>query len=226
MNINNNITNVIQNLPTTCKLVVVSKTQPVENIAEAYQSGQRIFGENRVQELVPKHESLPKDIEWHMIGHLQSNKVKFIAPFVSLIQSVDTFKLLQEINTQGKKTGRIIPCLLQIFIADEETKYGFSEAEIRTLLDNGQLAALDHIQVKGLMGMATFTEDKEKVRKEFRGLRRLFESFRKETLPSNISMEELSMGMSGDYALAIEEGSTMIRIGTAIFGERITNNHA
>jgi PLP dependent protein len=161
-----------------------------------------------------------------MIGHLQSNKVKFIAPFVSLIQSVDTFKLLQEINTQGKKTGRIIPCLLQIFIADEETKYGFSEAEIRTLLDNGQLAALDHIQVKGLMGMATFTEDKEKVRKEFRGLRRLFESFRKETLPSNISMEELSMGMSGDYALAIEEGSTMIRIGTAIFGERITNNHA
>jgi PLP dependent protein len=226
MNINNNITNVIQNLPTTCKLVVVSKTQPVENIAEAYQSGQRIFGENRVQELVPKHESLPKDIEWHMIGHLQSNKVKFIAPFVSLIQSVDTFKLLQEINTQGKKTGRIIPCLLQIFIADEETKYGFSEAEIRTLLDNGQLAALDHIQVKGLMGMATFTEDKEKVRKEFRGLRRLFESFRKETLPSNISMEELSMGMSGDYALAIEEGSTMIRIGTAIFRERITNNHA
>jgi PLP dependent protein len=226
MNINNNITNVIQNLPTTCKLVVVSKTQPVENIAEAYQSGQRIFGENRVQELVPKHESLPKDIEWHMIGHLQSNKVKFIAPFVSLIQSVDTFKLLQEINTQGKKTGRIIPCLLQIFIADEETKYGFSEAEIRTLLDNGQLAALDHIQVKGLMGMATFTEDKEKVRKEFRGLRLLFESFRKETLPSNISMEELSMGMSGDYALAIEEGSTMIRIGTAIFGERITNNHA
>jgi PLP dependent protein len=226
MNINNNITNLLQNLPTTCKLVVVSKTQPVENVLEAYRSGQRIFGENRVQELVPKHEALPKDIQWHMIGHLQGNKVKYIAPFVSLIQSVDTFKLLQEINTQGKKNGRAIPCLLQIFIADEETKYGFSEAEVRTLLESGQLAELGHIRVKGLMGMATFTEDKEKVRQEFRGLRQFFESLGKETLPSNISMEELSMGMSGDYATAIEEGSTMIRIGTAIFGVRITNNHA
>jgi PLP dependent protein len=226
MNINNNITNVLQNLPTTCKLVVVSKTQPVENILEAYRSGQRIFGENRVQELVPKHEALPKDIQWHMIGHLQGNKVKYIAPFVSLIQSVDTFKLLQEINAQGKKNGRAIPCLLQIFIADEETKYGFSEAEVRTLLESGQLAELGHIRVKGLMGMATFTEDQEKVRQEFRGLRQFFESLGKEALPSNISMEELSMGMSGDYAIAIEEGSTMIRIGTAIFGVRITNNHA
>lgn len=225
MNIKNNINNVLQNLPVTCKLVVVSKTQPTDHIALAYESGQRIFGENRVQELVPKHEALPKDIEWHMIGHLQSNKVKYIAPFVSLIQSVDTFSLLREINAQGEKAGRRIPCLLQIFIAEEETKYGFSEAEIRTFLDNGQLAALDHVHVKGLMGMATFTENKDQVRQEFRGLRRFFESLRKETLPLNVTMEELSMGMSGDYAIAVEEGSTMIRIGTAIFGQRITKNH-
>lgn len=223
MNINNNITNLLQNLPKTCKLVAVSKTQPVSSIEEAYKSGQRIFGENKVQEMVPKYEALPRDIEWHMIGHLQTNKVKYIAPFVSLIHSVDTFKLLQEINNQGKKTGRQIPCLLQIFIADEETKYGFSEVEIRDLLDNGQLARLENVRIIGLMGMATFTEDHEKVRAEFRKLRRFFEVLKSETLPPNMTMQELSMGMSGDYKIAVEEGSTMIRIGTAIFGERTSN---
>jgi PLP dependent protein len=220
MNINNNITNLKQNLPGNCKLVVVSKTQPLESIAEAYKSGQRIFGENRVQELVPKHEALPKDIEWHMIGHLQTNKVKYIADFVSLIQSVDTTKLLLEVNNQGKKTARVIPCLLQVFIADEETKYGFSLEEIVELIDGGKLESLENVKIMGLMGMATFTQDKSKVRAEFKKLKNFFEQLKKRPLPPNMLMEELSMGMSGDYMIGVEEGSTMIRIGTAIFGDR------
>jgi PLP dependent protein len=220
MNINNNINNLKQNLPGNCKLVVVSKTQPLESIAEAYNSGQRIFGENRVQELVPKHEALPKDIEWHMIGHLQTNKVKYIADFVSLIQSVDTLRLLTEINSQGKKTGRVIACLLQVFIADEETKYGFSLEEIFELIDKGHLKNLENVKIKGLMGMATFTQEKSQVRAEFQKLKSFFEQLKNRSLPPNMSMEELSMGMSGDYQIGVEEGSTMIRIGTAIFGDR------
>lgn len=220
MNIKNNINNFLQNLPEHCKLVAVSKTQPVEKILEAYQAGQKTFGENKVQELVPKYEALPKDIEWHMIGHLQSNKVKYIAPFVHWIHSVDSEKLLVEINKQAEKSGRVIFCLLQIHIAAEETKFGFSREEALTLVRSPLLATLKNIQIKGLMGMATFTEDEAQVRREFRSLKNLFIEIRQLPVPQNIQMQELSMGMSGDYKIAIEEGSTMIRVGSSIFGER------
>lgn len=220
MNIKNNIRNFQQILPAACKLIAVSKTQPVEKIKEAYDAGQRVFGENKVQELVPKYESLPKDIEWHLIGHLQTNKVKYIASFVRLIHAVDTVKLLEEINKQGKKINRIIPCLLQVHIAKEETKYGFSPDEVRSLLENPSIRDFDHVHVEGLMGMATFTDDTEQIRHEFRGLKILFDELGASALPSFVVMRELSMGMSGDYKIAIEEGSTMIRVGTAIFGER------
>ena len=220
MNINNNIIKFRQNLPAECKLVAVSKTQPIEKIQEAYQAGQRIFGENKVQELVPKYEALPKDIEWHMIGHLQSNKVKYIAPFVHLIHAVDSLKLLEEINKQATKEQRVISCLLQVHIAEEETKFGFSEEEVMELLTSNALISLTHIRIAGLMGMATFTEDQKQVRKEFRSLKTLFEKLGSQRLSPQVEMKELSMGMSGDYAIAIEEGSTMIRVGSAIFGER------
>lgn len=203
-----------------CKLVAVSKTHPVEKVKEAYDAGQRIFGENKVQEMCAKQPLLPNDIQWHLIGHLQTNKVKQVAPFVSLIHSVDSFKLLEEINKQGKKIGRVIPCLLQVFIANEETKFGFDEKELIELIELNAIALLDHVRVVGLMGMATFTDDKEQVRKEFKSLRSLAGQIRKMNLPSNIEMKELSMGMSQDYEIAIEEGSTLVRIGTAIFGTR------
>jgi PLP dependent protein len=220
MNINNNINYLRQRVPATCKLIAVSKTQPVSRIEEAYAAGQRIFGENKVQELVTKYEALPKDIEWHMIGHLQTNKVKFIASFISLIHGVDTIKLLDEINKQGKKSGRIIPCLLQMFIAKEETKFGFSEGEIHDLVHSSFLPGFTNVKITGLMGMATFTGDQEVIRSEFRKLRKFFEQLQRTDLPANMTMQELSMGMSGDFEMAIEEGSTMVRIGTAIFGER------
>ncbi len=203
-----------------CRLIAVSKTQPVEKIIEAYEAGQRIFGENKVQELVAKQASLPKDIEWHMIGHLQSNKVKQLVPFVSLIHSVDSFKLLEEVNKQAKKNNRIIPCLLQVYIANEETKFGFDEKEITELIQSNKIASLDSVKIIGLMGMATFTDNTEQVRQEFRGLKNLFEKIKQMKLSSNIEMKELSMGMSQDYQIAIEEGSTFVRIGTAIFGSR------
>jgi pyridoxal phosphate enzyme (YggS family) len=197
----------------------VSKTQPVEKVQEAYDAGQRIFGENKIQEMVPKHEALPKDIEWHMIGHLQSNKVKYISPFVALIHSVDSLSLLEEINRQGRKANRQIPCLLQVFIADEETKFGFSESEVHELLQSEKLLSLQNISIQGLMGMATFTEDKTKIRDEFRGLKKFFDHLHSQKLPPHVAMKELSMGMSGDYDIAMEEGSTLIRVGTAIFGQ-------
>jgi pyridoxal phosphate enzyme (YggS family) len=203
-----------------CKLVAVSKTHPVEKVREAYAAGQRIFGENKVQEMCAKQPQLPTDIEWHFIGHLQTNKVKQVAPFVSLIHSVDSFKLLEEINKQGKKAGRAIPCLLQVFIANEETKFGFDERELIELIELNAIAFLDHVKVVGLMGMATFTDNKDQVRQEFKRLKSLSDKIRKMNLPSNIEMKELSMGMSQDYEIAIEEGSTLIRIGTAIFGSR------
>ena len=203
-----------------CKLVAVSKTHPVEMVKEAYDAGQRIFGENKVQELCAKQPQLPNDIEWHLIGHLQTNKVKQIAPFVSLIHSVDSFKLLEEINKQGKKIGRVIPCLLQVFIANEETKFGFDERELIELIELNAIGLLDYVKIVGLMGMATFTNDKDQVRNEFRNLKTLFSKIRKMNLPSNIEIKELSMGMSQDYEIAIEEGSTLVRIGTAIFGSR------
>lgn len=220
MSIKNNLEFFLQNLPPDCQLIAVSKTKPVESIREAYDAGQRVFGENKVQELVPKYEALPKDIQWHLIGHLQSNKVKYIAPFVHLIHSIDSFKLLEEVNKQAVKANRTIACLLQLHIAEEETKFGFSEEEVTDLLASADLQMLNNIQISGLMGMATFTEDLEQIRREFRGLRALYERLKVSSLPANVIMHHLSMGMSSDYRIAIEEGSTMIRVGTAIFGGR------
>lgn len=202
------------------KLIAVSKTQPIEKIKEAYDAGQRLFGENKAQEMMAKHQALPQDIEWHMIGHLQTNKVKYIAPYVSLIHSVDSEKLLEEIDKQGKKAGRIIPCLLQVHIAKEETKFGFDPEEVVSLLSGSAIVQLKNIEINGLMGMATFTENKEAIRKEFQSLRKLFDDLKERALPSNAMMKELSMGMSSDYKIAMQEGSTYVRIGTAIFGER------
>ena len=220
MNIKDNINNLRQGIPGACKLIAVSKTNPVEKIQEAYDAGQRIFGENRVQELTPKYEALPKDIEWHMIGHMQSNKVKYIAPFIHLIHSVDSVNLLEEINKQAIKTNRKLRCLLQVHIAEEESKFGFSEDEVVNLLQSETFKKFDRITIEGLMGMATFTENKDQVRKEFRGLKKFFDKIKAGPLPANASLKELSMGMSGDYQIALEEGSTMVRIGSAIFGER------
>jgi pyridoxal phosphate enzyme (YggS family) len=220
MSIQTNLNYFLQQLPAGSKLVAVSKTHSIERIQEAYDAGYRIFGENKVQELVPKYEAMAKDIEWHMIGHLQSNKVKYIAPFVSLIHGVDSEKLLEEINKQGDKLNRTIKCLLQIHIAEEETKFGFSEEEVASFLISERVKKFDSIQIVGLMGMATFTEDEQQVRKEFKGLKNLFEKLKALKLPAQVQLKELSMGMSGDYKIALEEGSTMIRIGTAIFGER------
>jgi pyridoxal phosphate enzyme (YggS family) len=207
-----------------CKLIAVSKTQPIEKIQEAYVGGQRVFGENKVQEMTSKYEStLPKDIQWHMIGHLQRNKVKYIAPFVSLIHSVDSPRLLDEINKQGEKFDRVIPCLAQIYIAHEETKFGFDETEFLEFLKSSDFKNMKFIQIEGLMGMATFTGDQQQVRTEFRRLKSFFDKLKSMSLPANVEMNELSMGMSGDYKIAVEEGSTMVRIGTAIFGERNYN---
>jgi PLP dependent protein len=201
-------------------LVAVSKTKPASLIKEAYDAGQRVFGENKVQELVDKWELLPKDIEWHLIGHLQSNKVKYIAPFVSLIHSVDSFKLLQEINRQGEKNDRVIPCLLQFHIAQEETKFGLSFEEAEEILQSREFVEMNHISIIGLMGMASFTENEEQVRDEFRNLHNYFLILKSNYFKYNPDFKVLSMGMSGDYKLAIEEGSTMIRVGSSLFGDR------
>lgn len=205
---------------TACKLLPVSKTHPENKILEAYQAGMKRFGENRVQEMVTKAENLPKDIAWHIIGHLQTNKVKYIAPFVALIHSVDSLKLLQEIDKQGAKNNRVISCLLQVYIASEETKFGLDEAEVWQLLRSEELKAMQHLQIAGLMGMATNTDNMELVRREFKGLKALFEEIKIRISMPQVKMEELSMGMSNDYKVAVEEGSTMIRIGSAIFGSR------
>ena len=220
MNIKNNIVNLRQKVPAGCKLIAVSKTQPAEKIMEAYNAGQRLFGENKVQEILAKQPVLPADIEWHMIGHLQTNKEKSLIPFVTLIHGVDSFRLLEEINKQAGKLGRSVSCLLQIFIANEETKFGFDETEVMDLIGNGKIAAMQNVKIIGLMGMATFTDDQSQVRREFKSLRSFFERLKKTNLPPNMTMTELSMGMSGDFQVAIEEGSTMVRIGTDIFGSR------
>ncbi len=220
MSIKNNISLFKREIESSnCKLIAVSKTHPAEKIMEAYAADQRVFGENKVQEMAAKWEVLPKDIEWHLIGHLQTNKVKYIAPFVSLIHSVDSQKLLEEINKQAKKANRKINCLLQIHIATEETKFGFNENELISLIDIGVLSTLDYIIIKGLMGIASLTEDKNQIRNEFRYLKNLFDKV-KTRMPSVNEFNELSMGMSSDYKMAMEEGSTMVRIGTAIFGAR------
>jgi PLP dependent protein len=221
MSIKNNIISLQSELKGgACKLIAVSKTQPIEKIAEAYQAGQKLFGENKAQEMASKYEQLPKDIEWHMIGHLQTNKVKYLAPFVALIHSVDSFKLLAEINKQAAKCSRVISCLLQIHIAREDTKFGFDEHELLSLLSSHELDALKNIRVVGLMGMATFTKNESLIRSEFQNLHQLYIRIKEMKLGTNVIMQELSMGMSLDYKIAVEEGSTMVRIGTAIFGER------
>jgi len=217
--IKENLLAIKNNIPSHVTLIAVSKTYPNQSILEAYEAGQRIFGENKVQELVEKYENLPKDIEWQMIGHLQSNKVKFIAPFVKLIHGVDSLKLLQEINKRAEQNHRIIDCLLQVHIAKEETKFGFDEKEILELFQSNEFHALKNIRIIGLMGMATFTDDEQEIRKEFRLLRTLFEKLR----ISNPQFQIISMGMSSDYKIAIEEGSSMIRVGSSIFGKRNYN---
>lgn len=219
MSISQNLKLIQDSLPQEVTLVAVSKTKPNEAILEAYKSGQRIFGENKIQEMTQKYEDLPKDIEWHMIGHVQRNKVKYMAPFVSLIHGVDSFKLLKEINKQAEKYDRVIDCLFQMHIADEETKFGLSKDELMEILASKEFALLENINIKGLMGMATNTDDEAKVASEFKSLQQLFITLQhSKTL--NLNIEILSMGMSGDYKLAIANGSNMVRIGSTIFGER------
>lgn len=220
MSIKNRIKQIKDSLPDGVILVAVSKTKPIEAIQGAYDGGQRIFGENRAQELAEKHSALPKDIAWHMVGHLQTNKVKYIAPFVDLIHSVDSLKLLKEINKQGKKFNRVIRCLLQFHIATESTKFGLNLDESRELLSSDDFSTLDNVCISGVMGMATNTEDRELVRREFNLLKMNFESLRQSYFMGRANFTHISMGMSGDFDIAIEEGSTMIRIGTTIFGRR------
>ncbi|HEX7016400.1 MAG TPA: YggS family pyridoxal phosphate-dependent enzyme [Cyclobacteriaceae bacterium] len=220
MNVEKNILRLTGSLPAGCRLVAVSKTHGADKIMTAYNAGQRIFGENRVQEIVEKQPVLPPDIEWHMIGHLQRNKVKYIADFVALIHSVDSVKLLHEINRQGERISRVIPCLLQVHIAEEETKFGFAADEVPDVVASEATAGLQNVEIRGLMGMATLTDDEDRIRREFRGLRELFDRVKAMPTPPNVQFTELSMGMSSDYQVAVEEGSTLVRIGSAIFGER------
>ncbi len=201
-------------------LIAVSKTKPVSALQEAYAAGQRHFGENKVQEMELKYEALPKDIQWHMIGHLQSNKVKYIAPFVHLIHSVDSLKLLQEINKQGEKNNRVINCLLQFHIAEEETKFGLSMSEAVELLNTPECVKMKHIEIVGVMGMASLTEDQNKIQDEFHFLKSVFDELKSGYFSDQVSFKELSMGMSGDYTIALRVGSTMVRVGSSIFGSR------
>lgn len=215
-----NYKEVLNTIPNDVCLVAVSKTKPIDAILEKYNQGQRIFGENKVQELVAKYEGLPKDIEWHLIGHLQTNKVKYIAPFVSLIHSVDSLKLLKEVNKEAKKNNRVINCLLQFHIAQEETKYGLNLEEVKILLESEEFIQMENVSVVGIMGMASFSDDENQVRDEFRILENTFSILKSHYFKFNDNFKEISMGMSGDYKIAIEEGSTMIRVGSLIFGNR------
>lgn len=218
--IKNNLLEIKASLPPHVTLVAVSKTWPVEDLMEAYNPGQRVFGENKVQEMTQKWEQMPKDVEWHMIGHLQTNKVKYMAPYVSLVHSVDSLKLLTEINRQAKRYRKVINCLLQIHIAEEDTKFGLNEEELHALLSSDEFKALENIKVTGLMGMATFTDDMKQVKREFLHLKSIYDGLANEPMTKNFKPQTLSMGMSGDYQLAIECGSTMVRIGSSIFGTR------
>lgn len=220
MSIAENLKKIQNSLPQSVKLVAVSKFKPVSDILEAYNAGQKVFGENRVQELAEKYEQMPKDIEWHMIGHLQTNKVKYIAPFVHLIHGVDSFKLLKEIDKQAEKVGRVQNCLLQMHIAQEETKFGFDRQEVLQMLQSEEFAALQNVQICGLMGMASLTDDMGQVRAEFRSLKLFFDELKASFFAQSSSFTEISMGMSGDYAIAVEEGSTIVRVGSSIFGVR------
>ncbi len=218
--IKDQIEQITASLGTNTTLVAVSKTHSIERIMEAYEAGQRDFGENKVQDLVDKYEALPKDIRWHMIGHLQSNKVKYIAPFVHLIHGVDSFKLLQEINKHGQKNGRRISCLLQFHIAQEDTKFGLSLDEATEFLSNPEFQTFNHVQLCGVMGMATFTENTAQIRSEFQSLQAIFHALKSTHFIAASEFKEISMGMSDDYPIAIEEGSTLIRVGSKIFGRR------
>lgn len=221
MSIAANITAIKEQLKNTgVKLIAVSKTKPVESIAEAYAGGQRIFGENTVQELVEKYEKLPKDIEWHLIGHLQTNKVKYIAPFISMIHSVDSLKLIQEINKQALKQNRVIDCLLQIYIADEDTKFGMDFAEAIDLLRSEEFNQLKNVKIRGVMGIATLTDNTRMIKDEFYELKTFYTGLKETFFRKDPDFTEISMGMSGDYKLAIEQGSTMIRLGSTLFGSR------
>lgn len=211
----------METLPENVQLIAVSKTKPAEYIEEAYQGGQRAFGENRPQEMAAKYELLPKDIEWHMIGQLQDKNVKYIASFVTLIHSVDSLKLLQKINKEAIKHGRVIDCLLEFHIAEEETKSGLTEQEAEQMLEGEEFRALDHVRIVGVMGVATYTENVSQIHKEFNYLYQIFENLKKKYFASDDRFKEISMGMSGDYRIAVEEGSTMVRIGSSIFGERV-----
>lgn len=216
MDIAENLKKVRASLPEHVKLVAVSKTKPPEDILQAYEAGQRDFGENKIQEMVEKQVDLPADIRWHMIGHVQRNKVKYMASFVSLIHGVDSEKLLKEIDKRAKQHNRVIPCLLQLHIAKEESKFGFDEDELKQLISGGRLEAFKNVRLEGMMGMATFTDNTEQLRSEFRYLEGIYQQYR-EHFPH---FNTLSMGMSGDYPIAVEEGSTMVRIGSSIFGDR------
>ncbi len=210
-------------LPVGVRLVAVSKFKPAEDISALYQHGQRVFGENHAQEMKAKHEILPQDIEWHFIGHLQTNKVKYIAPYVSLIHSIDSLDLLKEVNKHAVKNNRVIPCLLQFHIADEETKFGFTFEECAEMLNSSEFQELKNVKIHGVMGMATFTDDQEQVRGEFRHLHQIFQDLKVQYFAQEPDFKEISMGMSEDYPIAIEEGSTLVRIGSAIFGPRNYN---
>lgn len=221
MDIQANLKEVLDQLPEGVRLVAVSKFHPNEAIEEAYKVGQRIFGESREQELSTKYETLPKDIEWHFIGHLQTNKVKYIAPYIAMIHAVDSYKLLAEIDKQAAKYNRVIPCLLEIHIAQEESKYGFTFDTCRQMLEEGGWKQLKHVCIAGVMGMGTNTDDKKEVEKEFRSLTDFFRSLKQDYFSQTDSFKEISMGMSHDYHIAIKCGTTLVRVGSKIFGERI-----
>jgi pyridoxal phosphate enzyme (YggS family) len=210
----------LNDIPENVKLIAVSKTKPNKDIMELYDAGYRVFGENRPQELNAKQQELPGDIEWHFIGHLQTNKIKYIAPFVSLIHSVDSFKLLKNINKEAKKNNRVIPCLLQFHIADEESKFGLTYEKAIEILQSTAFLELDNVRISGVMGMATFTDDTEKINKEFAQLKHIFSQLKKTFFKQDENFKEISMGMSNDYKLALNQGATMLRIGSTIFGER------
>lgn len=220
MTIAENLNLIKQNLPDNVTLVAVSKTKPVADLMEAYEAGQRIFGENKIQEMTEKWQLMPKDIEWHMIGHVQSNKVKYMVPYVKLIHGVDSLKLLKEINRQAVRWRKNIHCLLQIHIAEEETKFGLNEQELEELLHSEEFKAMTNIKIVGLMGMATFTNNQEKIKREFNHLKKIFDALKNQPTTQNLQPTTLSMGMSGDYQIAIDCGSTMVRIGSSIFGGR------
>ena len=220
MSISDNLKGIKENIPDQVALVAVSKFHPCEKIMEAYNCGQRIFGENRVQEMVTKHEQLPEDIEWHLIGHLQKNKVKYISSFVSMIHSIDSLDLLQQVDRHARSDNRVIDCLLQFHVAEEETKFGLFPEEGDALLSSDGYRSMENIRIRGIMGMATHTDDEKRIREDFRKLKNIFNELKEKYFMSADSFNILSMGMSGDYKTAIEEGSNMIRVGTSIFGQR------